>query len=173
MTQTVDEHEMSVIYTMKGAHKTIKVYEDHLTMEPNRSLLGYISAGMSGIKTIMFSSISSVQFKKPGLMNGYLSFTIPGGNEIHGLDVLGMMNDENTLILKPFNPQTQLSLEIKEYIENKVRDFQESRVPPQNSSMADELQKLADLKEKGILSEEEFQDAKHNLISGGNIKGNN
>ena len=172
MTQTVGEHERSVVYTMKGAHKTIKVYEDHLTMEPNGGLLGYVTAGMSGIKTIMFSSISSVQFKKAGLMNGYLSFTIPGGNEKHGLDVLGMMNDENTLILKPFNPQTELALKIKEYIENKVRDSQKSRVPLQNVSMADELQKLADLKEKGILSEEEFQDAKQNLISGGNKTGN-
>jgi hypothetical protein len=47
------------------------------------------------------------------------------------------------------------------------RREQQSQMQPQQSSsvsIADELMKLADLKEKGIISEDEFQQMKRDLI---------
>ena len=57
-----------------------------------------------------------------------------------------------------------LAREIKEYIEKAVLKLlapQETTLP---SNLSDELQKLAQLKEKGILSDDEFQTAKRKLI---------
>ncbi|MBH2071914.1 MAG: SHOCT domain-containing protein [Burkholderiales bacterium] len=61
----------------------------------------------------------------------------------------------------------ELAIKIKEYIEGNVRELQKpSHVASQSTtSLADELKKLASLRDGGILSEQEFQTAKIRLIS--------
>ncbi|MEW5870104.1 MAG: SHOCT domain-containing protein [Chloroflexota bacterium] len=63
-----------------------------------------------------------------------------------------------------FAGQTELVLEIKNYIENRIQELRKPQAISTSASLADELKKLADLKEKGILSENEFQVAKRRLL---------
>jgi len=52
----------------------------------------------------------------------------------------------------------------KEEAENKSRDTSETSAE-QSSNLSDELTKLNDLKEKGIISQEEFEKAKNKLLN--------
>ena len=52
----------------------------------------------------------------------------------------------------------------KEEAENESRDTSETSAE-QSSNLSDELTKLNDLKEKGIISQEEFEKAKNKLLN--------
>lgn len=150
---------MSVIYTMKGNGGLLEVYEDKVTITPS-GVLGFLCKGLKGTKTIPFFSISAIQFKKSGLTSGYLQFTVPGGNESMG-GVFAAASDENTFM---FVGQNELVLKIKNYIEKRIQELRKPQVSSPSLSLSDEIQKLAEMKEKGILSDEEFQAAKRRLI---------
>ncbi|CAK9108296.1 Uncharacterized protein SCF082_LOCUS50372 [Durusdinium trenchii] len=150
---------MSAVYTMKGVGEVLEVYEDKLTITP-KGVLGFLSKGLKGTKTIPFFAISGIQFKKAGLTSGYLQFTIPGGNESKA-GLFSAASDENTFM---FSGRNELAEEIKNYIEQRTREVRNPQDSSDRSSVADELQKLADLKVQGILSDEEFQSAKRRLI---------
>lgn len=154
---------MDALYTMKGVQDLLEVFEDKVTITP-KGVLGFMNKGLKGAKTIPFSSISAIQFKEAGaVFSGYIQFTIPGGNESKG-GLMAATKDENTFMFAE-KKNNELAIEIKDYIEKAIHDL---RIPNTTNSpsgtLADELQKLAKLKEQGILSDEEFQAAKSKLI---------
>jgi hypothetical protein len=152
---------MDAIYTMKGIQDVLKVFEDRVTITP-RGILGFLNKGIKGTKEIPFVSIVAVQFKEAGaVFSGYLQFTIPGGNESRG-GIFAATKDENTFMFIRTN--NALAKEIKEYIDSAIRQSRTSQPIAPTRSLSDEIQALARLKEKGVLSEEEFQAAKKRLI---------
>lgn len=150
---------MSAFYTMRGVGELLEVYEDKVTITP-KGVMGFLTKGIKGTKTIPFFSITAIQFKKSGLTSGYLQFTVPGGNESKG-GVFSAASDENTFM---FAGQNDLALEIKEYIEKRIHELHQPQTAPSSSSISEEIQKLADMKAKGIISDEEFQAAKRRLL---------
>ncbi|WP_346309006.1 DUF4429 domain-containing protein [Limnohabitans sp.] len=157
---------MSSIHTMKGVQDLIEVFEDKVTITP-KGILGFMNKGLKGTKTIPFSSITAIQFKEAGAMfSGYLQFTIPGGNENKG-GVFSAASDENSFMFAE-KKNNALAIQIKEYIETKVYELRAPRAAQSQprTSLSDELQKLASLRDSGVLSDQEFQSAKSRLISG-------
>ncbi|MCK4641210.1 MAG: SHOCT domain-containing protein [Candidatus Marinimicrobia bacterium] len=150
---------MSIVFTMKGVAELMEVFEDKVEITP-KGVMGFLVKGLKGTKTIPFSSITAIQFKKSGLTSGYLQFTIPGGNESKS-GVFSAASDENTFMFTGKNDEAQ---EIKDYIESKMRALQTPQATSSSLNLSDELQQLAKLKEQGILSDEEFQAAKKRLI---------
>jgi hypothetical protein len=156
------ERRVDPIFTMKGAGELLEVFEDKIAITP-KGILGLVSKGLKGTKEIPFTSITAVQFKKAGILSGYLQFTVPGGNE--GKEgIWEATSDENTFM---FYEDNALATEIKEYIEDAIRAIHSPptpREPTRTRSLSDELQALAMLREQGVLSEEEFRNAKRKLI---------
>jgi len=156
---------MDSVYNMKGVQDLLEVFEDKVTITP-KGILGFMNKGLKGTKSIPFTSITAIQFKEAGaVFSGFLQFTIPGGNESHG-GVFSAASDENSFMFANKN-NNELAIKIKEYIEGNVRELQTpSHIASQSTtSLADELKKLASLRDSGILSEQEFQTAKIRLIS--------
>lgn len=154
------------VHTMKGVGDLLEVFEDKVTITP-KGILGFMNKGLKGTKTIPFSSIIAIQFKEAGaVFSGYLQFTIPGGNESKG-GVFSAVSDENTFMFAEKKNNAQ-AIQIKEYIEGKVKQLHSPRATQSKSaaSLSDELQKLASLRDSGVLSDQEFQSAKSRLISG-------
>ena len=148
------------VFKMKGVSDELEVFENKLTMTP-KGLLGFMTKGLQGTKTIPFSSITAIQFKKSGLVSGYIQFTLQGGKESVG-GAFAAASDENSFM---FAGQNELAEKIKDYIEEKIQSAKIS--PPteaQGKNPADEITKLFELKEKGILSEDEFQKAKQKIL---------
>jgi GYF domain 2/Short C-terminal domain/Domain of unknown function (DUF4429) len=154
------------VYSMTGVAGLLNVFETKVEITP-KGLLGFMNKGMKGTKTIPFHSITAIQFKEAGTFtSGYLQFTVPGGNESRG-GLMAAASDENTFMFTKDENGNERAKEIKNFIENQV---QELRAPKPGAavaqaSVADEIKKLAELKEQGILTDEEFQAAKRRLIA--------
>ncbi len=155
------------VYQMKGVNDLLEVYENKLVITP-KGVMGFLNKGLKGQKEIPFRSITAIQFKKAGSMTkGYLQFTIPGGKESKS-GLMAAVRDENTFMFgsgtgfgnDALNRKVE---EIKRYIETQQM-ARESPPAPQAASLTDELAKLAILRDQGILSEDEFEAAKHRLI---------
>jgi hypothetical protein len=151
---------MRIVYRMESLGQLLEVYEDNITITPV-GLIGFINKGAKGTKTIPFFSISTIQFKKSGLRNGYIRFTILGRKQ-NEVGVFNPVSDENTFT---FTGNNELALQIKDYIEKRLLESRKPLTFSSSSSVADELLKLSDMVTKGILSEEEFQSLKRRLIS--------
>lgn len=156
---TMTDRKVAAMFKVLGRQDEMEVFHDKLTITP-KGVLGFMNKGLKGTKTIPFSSITGIQYKKPGLTAGYIQFTIPGGNESKG-GVLSAASDENTFM---FGPKiNDVVVEVKDFIEKRIN---EGRLPAaaQTASAADEIRKLAELKGQGVLSEEEFSNAKKKLL---------
>ena len=91
-------------------------------------------------------------------MNGYIQFSFIGGSEAKG-GFVQATQDENSVL---FRANQQAAVEV-------LRDELQRRISSETSkslqtSSMDELEKLAVLRDKGVVSEEEFQQKKKMLL---------
>ena len=113
--------------------------------------------GLVGEKDIFIKDISSVQFKPAGTFtNGYIQFAFLGGTEAKR-GILEATQDENTVM---FSPKHQPEFT---QIRDKIQLMQQSKAAPGHSSL-DDFEKLAGLRDKGIISPAEFEAKKKQLL---------
>lgn len=144
-------------------HKEFKGYNGTIVLTDTgviikRGMKGFLLGGgmLRGDKTIPYSSIVAVQLKKAGMTAGYLQLTLKGGSEAKG-GLFQSTKDENSI---NFHLRKNKEFtEAKELIEQRIS----SSVPAKTSDL-DELEKLAALKDKGIITEEEFNTKKKQLL---------
>ncbi|GGB52927.1 SHOCT domain-containing protein [Fictibacillus barbaricus] len=144
-------------YEFKGSNGT-------LVVQPTKVILKYgkfLGSG-KGEKEIRIKSITGIQIKKPGLLAGYIQFAFSGGKEQNGRSVFDATKDENTIMCSN-KKQYEGFLTAKELIE-KYQDEMDNGNKSTSVSTADEIKKLADLRDSGILTEEEFAAKKKQLL---------
>jgi hypothetical protein len=148
--------ENKPIISFNGRNGKIELYKDFVRL--NRStLMGFLMQGLKGKKDIYFHNITSIQIKKPGITIGYLQFSIPGGIESKR-GVFASNEDENTISFG-WMGQYNKALEIKKYIETRINSQTTGSL-----SIADEIEKMHSLMEKGILTKKEFEEKKKKLL---------
>ena len=147
-----------VVEQMKaeGLNGIVLLFPDHLRIT-RKGIGTFFTHGLKGDKDIQLSSISSIQFKNAGMMsNGYIQFAFLGGRESKG-GILTAVRDENTVT---FKKSQRVAFET-------LRDAVQVRLAKSGSgtsSSADEIEKLASLRDKGIVTEEEFEAKKKQLL---------
>ena len=144
--------------TADGVNGQISIIGNKFRISRKR-FLAFMSQGMKGDKEILISQISSVQFKKAGVLtNGYIQVSFMGGTEAQrGLSQAS--GDENTVI---FSARQQSAFErIKEHIDS-FRDAPHE--PSRSSTDIDDLERLAALKDRGIITESEFEAKKRQIL---------
>ena len=151
------------VFSAQCVQDVLEVYEDKVEITPT-GLLALINKGMKGTKTIPFSSINAIQYKSPGTFtNGYIQFTLSGGMESRG-GILDATKDENTVMFAA--KDTVVMGNIKDYVESQMQKLRKPTISNQPLvSLSSELEKLGELKNKGILTDDEFQAAKKRLLS--------
>jgi Domain of unknown function (DUF4429) len=121
---------------------------------------GWLSTPKDGDKEILLSSITAIEFKPAGFLGkaGYIRFVYQGGGEIKKSfweivdPVMHAAADENAVL---FGKGQQSGLErLKRAIEKELAKIVRPQAAP-ITSVAEELTKLAGLRCKGILTEEE------------------
>jgi hypothetical protein len=136
--------------TLKGQTKSITVGEDAVTIIPRALYHGFV-----GEKRIPYSSITAIQFKEAGgWLAGFIQFTVQGTIEWRGQ----VNQDENALQFEKAHNEDFKAL--REFVEERMARAD----APQSISVADELTKLAVLRDQGILTEEEFSAQKAKLL---------
>lgn len=132
-----------------------------------KGMLGRMTSG-KGDKRIPVTSITAVQWKSAGAMvNGYIQFTIPGGNEVRsraGRQTSDAMHDENSVV---FTKQQQSDFEaLRTAVETAiVTAGAPAQAAAPAADTASQLSTLAELHRTGALTDDEFAQAKSQLFS--------
>jgi len=147
----------TVVMEAKGLNGQLEL-TDSVVRIRRKGMLSVMLMGLKGDKEILLRQISSIQFKKAGLTNGYIQFTFQGGQEAKG-GVFQATSDENTVM---FTQGQQPAFErIKATIEQRLAaaNGNGSAVSPLG-----ELEQLAVLRDKRIITEQEFEAKKKQLL---------
>jgi hypothetical protein len=130
--------------------------------------VGFLLHGHSGHKEIDLHQVSAVQFKKNGLGTvGYIQFSFVGGRETKQ-GIFDATRDENSILFK--KSQEADFIRAKELLD-KYRAALRAPTPTESPSprtdtpnVADELEKLSSLRDRGIIDDEEFNAQKRKLL---------
>ncbi len=125
-------------------------------------LMNALNVGLVGEKDIYLNTITGIQLKKPGMTTGYIQFMARGTLDNKG-GVTGATQDENTVIFSG-----RKNYEIAQAMKAKIEELIHQPLPSIAApvSTADELAKLAALRDQGILTDEEFAEQKKLLLAG-------
>jgi glutaredoxin-related protein len=152
---------MEFIDYAEGTNGAIKVH--NTTIELVRKGLNARLLGLRGNKEIQISSITSIQFKEPGMLtNGFIQFSFSGSQERKG-GVFDATKDENSVVFTKKNLKNFVM--IRDLINQKRDELQNIKysATTQTNSFAD-LEKLAELRDKGIVTAEEFEVKKRQIL---------
>ena len=153
------------IYDLKGARgRRMKVYEDKCIITTVVGIGSFITGNVSdGEKTIYYSDVLSVQYKKVNLQLGYLQLETATSTMNNRGD---NFFNENTFT---FDGDIQVQMEeVQKYIKQKVEEAKKQKNAPVvvagALSNADELKKFKELLDMGIITQEEFDAKKKQLL---------
>jgi hypothetical protein len=145
---------------VSGVNGQIVVDDNWVTIK-RKGAMAMLSQGIKGDKKIPISNIISVQFKNANAMvNGYIQFATASGESARG--ITQATADENTVMFK--KAQTADFENLRDHIESLIAKHMNGGNSGGSVDIADELAKLANLKDQGILSDEEFAKMKAKLI---------
>lgn len=146
---------------VKGHNGSI-VFDGKKIIIKRNGVVALLTQGFKGDKEIYIKQISSIQLKQAGLLtSGYIQFAFSGGKENKG-GLLDAGKDENTVIFT--KKQQPDFLKLKEELEKAILNQNTSTTTIKNNSNLEELEKLASLKDKGIITNEEFEIKKKELL---------
>jgi hypothetical protein len=150
----------------KGYNGTVTFDGDWVTIERTgfraRTTVG------KGTKRIPVSSITAVQWKPAGgLFNGFISFTLGGGNEarsVFGTQTANAATDENSVLIKKKQmPEfEQLRAAVEQAIAQRGRPT--AAAPAAAPDVIGQIEQLGRLRDAGVLTNEEFEAKKVELL---------
>jgi len=167
---------MKKIMELKATNGIIIVYDDRVVFS-RKTFAGFMTqGGASGDRTYFYNDLAFAEYKKPNMMlNGYLKMVLKGTNDIKSTVGIAKtstatLEDPNTITLRAFNKNIPIESEkIFNYIQSKIEETKKINTKATqtfaNYSKADELKKLAELRNSGILTEEEFLNEKSKILS--------
>jgi hypothetical protein len=150
-------------FTARGRNGQLTVYPTKIVIA-REGAIGFISQGHKGRKEIDLAQISAVQFKDPGpLTVGYIQFSFIGGSENkHGIS--DAISDENSIL---FAQKAEPAFrEAKRLIDQYREELKAPRTiaPAAGPDPVEQLERLAGLLERGLLTRNEFEHKKRELL---------
>ena len=154
----------ALYYCVGDEGRTLTVYEDKATVKTKPSILANYSG--NGEKTIYYADCVGIQYKAStsGMLRGFLQ-----------LETSSMQKNENNYysensfvwnIGKKSDVTNELMEEIRDFIQKRIRDSKNPQpvTVMQSVSPAEELKKFKDLLDAGIITQEEFEAKKKQLL---------
>lgn len=160
---------MEKIYSVKSVTgQVMNIYDDRVELT-QEGLSGFFTQGLQGTKTYFFRDITTIQFKNCGWTNGFFEFTFGGGHDSRGGAWGGMNNDNRFVFGAPtIGKAKQIALEmesINNLLQEKLSESKSTKVSnASNISVADEILKFKNLLDSGIITQEEFEKKKSELL---------
>jgi hypothetical protein len=153
-----------MVLSAKGLDGQLTLDGDWLTIS-RKGGLAKLGHGLAGEKRVLVTNITAVRLKAAGLTSGYLQISMMGSVDARKGGVLEAGRDENSVT---FSKRQQGAFEaIRSQLEERMSSGVggPSSVAQPTSDLADQLRKLAGLRDEGILSEEEFAAQKAKLLN--------
>ncbi len=136
---------------IEGKNGNLKLTETGVRITRTGSLF---SGFPPGSKNIPYKNITAVQFKKPDFTVGFIQLTLLGGVEAQG-GAFNAVKDENTITFDDVEKIEQVE-RIKKIIEQRIIEPNHPQKESTNNNELELLEKLASLRDKGIVTEEEL-----------------
>lgn len=151
-----------ILYHLKGMNGQLDVYEDKVIIKKSKSF-SFVMGGI-GDKTIPIDTIQSIQFYEANFARfGYIQFGILGAIEAKGGSLNAAYDENSVTFEKKYNNYAR---EIKDYLENKIMVLHSAKNTEKESiSTADEIMKYKQLLDSGVLTEQEFDAKKKELLN--------
>ena len=156
------------VYDIEGVRgRSIQVYPNRCVIKTKAKISSFITGNASdGEKTIYYVDCIGVQFKKSGLQIGYLQLETAssfGNNKRSNFFNENTFTFDANISLATSNEKME---EVAEYIKGKIDEI---KTKPQqqvvsNISVADEILKFKELLDLGIITQEEFDVKKKQLL---------
>jgi hypothetical protein len=151
-----------IVFKANGRNGSVELYENRLIIK--KALGGLKRMLTSGDKEIFLDSIKNVNFKPANSLTwGFIQFeTAQNSKSLSRGSLMSSPNDDFSV---NFSKAQQPDFENLKSEINRLRSSTKSQTIVQNQiSEADELEKLAVLKEKGIITQEEFDLKKKKIL---------
>ena len=154
-----------VICSATGRNGQVHLYEDRVLIT-RKGFVSAISFGFRGDKEILLQEITSIGWKDPGIAVGYIHFGYRGGHDPINTGVFSgsnIVNNENAVI---FAQQHQADFKkFRKVLEGKRAEINRPQATTTSTlSPMDELKKLAELRDMGVITSEEFEAKKAQLL---------
>lgn len=156
---------MEKLFEVECAGTLFRVYDDCVSLSP-KGFLGFASKGLAGERKLFYKDISSVQFKESTkLLSGFIEFYVIGVNAKQGGGLFAGTNNENRFTF--YNKSLSEMQKAYEYIHNKINNQKEetkTSAQPAEIDSFTEIKKYKQLLDEGIITEEEFNAKKKQLL---------
>jgi Short C-terminal domain len=124
-----------------------------------------MAAGLTGERIIPISTITAIQLKLGVWWSpGFILFSYAGSKPFMGGIIEATQDPDAFIFQKELNDEVSA---FKVAVEKILRESKQraSSTPNSSGTLTDEIRKLADLKQQGVLSQEEFEAAKKKLFA--------
>ena len=158
--------ENGATYFIEGVRgRILTVYEDKVIITTRLTAGSFLTGNATdGEKTIYFVDCIGIQFKKSDLTLGYLQFETASTMMNNGSS---NMFSENSFTWDLSVVSNEKMEEVTAFVRSKIDDCKRTKASPAFSapqSSADELKKYKELLDAGIISQEEFDLKKKQLL---------
>lgn len=153
-----------LIYDLNGVRgRHIGVYDDKVVITVKAGLASFLTGNASdGEKTIYYVDCIGVQFKKAGFQIGYLQLETASG--IMNSRQNNFFN-ENSFTFDTTAVSNELMEEVANYVRARVEEVKRQKnTPVAAASPLDEVKKLKELLDCGVITQEEFEAKKKQLL---------
>lgn len=153
------------VYNLKGARgRYLKVYEDKCIIGTKAGVGSFITGNVTdGEKTIYYCDVLGVQYKRSGMALGYLQLETASSTMNNRGD--NFFNENSFTFDDDLFEQMD---EVAKFIKKKVDEAKLNKNSPatviQQTSSADELKKFKELLDMGVITQEEFDAKKKQLL---------
>ncbi|MEO6035603.1 MAG: SHOCT domain-containing protein [Verrucomicrobiota bacterium] len=167
------ESELKELVGFLKNHETsvkVRSFKDELELAGDkiiirrRGLGNALAAGLNGERMILISSLTAIQLKLGGWLSpGYILFSYAGSKPFAG-GIFAATEDPDAFIFEQALNDQVTDFKVK--VEKIMRESKQAPTASNSSgTLTDELRKLAEFKQQGILSQEEFDAAKKKLLA--------
>lgn len=146
---------------LKGAQKVLNVYDDHITLTQIKNIRTILTSDwFQGEKEILYYDMTSVQFRPSSkLILGYIQFEVPGVRSGSNFGSENSWTFDSTM--------NEIAKEVCDYVKTRIREAKQPTAvaaAQPKSSPAEELLKLKELLDLGVITQEEFDAKKKQLL---------
>ena len=158
------------IYEIDGnMGTTLKVYENRCVISTTSGgkafLFGGLMKATRGDKEFYYSDITSLQFKNLKGTTGYIQFEYPGSHSGNNFTSENSFTFSATLGTNKYYQLQETMPPVYDYIQAKIREYKTNRNTVESViSQADEIKKFKELLDNGIITQEEFEAKKKQLL---------
>ncbi len=158
----------NIIYgPIHGAQRILTVFDDHIRLEQVQNFRSFLTNDFfNGDKDIYYFDMISCQFKEgSSIILGYLQFEVYGAYHGNNFGSENSFTFEYELNRKMFD--------VYQYVKNRIREIKtggnikqnnDNSKDTSNNDIFDELLKLKRLKDENIITNEEYEKLKSNIL---------